>query len=106
MLKSSVTSAILGEAEKVAVKSASSPASKSSLKNGTPASPNAVDMKDDDSLDELANLQGEKNYSFLSLIKKLFLYIPCLLIDFSKYIKESTFALKARRQHINNILSK
>ena len=45
-------------------------------------------IKDDDSLDELANLQGEKNYSFLSLIKKLFLYIPCLLIDFSKYIKE------------------
>ena len=45
-------------------------------------------INDDSSLDELARLQGKKNNSMLSLIKKIFLYIPCLLIDFSKYIKE------------------
>jgi hypothetical protein len=47
-------------------------------------------FKKDKEINELNKINTSKNqqHSFISLIKNIFFYLPCLFIDFAKYIKE------------------
>tara|TARA_Y100000389_G_C17423010_1_gene497848 strand:- start:332 stop:1549 length:1218 start_codon:yes stop_codon:yes gene_type:complete len=45
-------------------------------------------LKNEKQIDSLNKDSNQKSYSYLSLIKNIFFYIPCLLISFANYIKE------------------
>ena len=47
-------------------------------------------FKNEKEINELNKINGNRNYqySYLSLIKRIFFYLPCLFINFTNYIKE------------------
>jgi len=45
-------------------------------------------LKNNKEISELNKFNAHKQYSYFTLLKKLFFYIPCLFISFANYIKE------------------